>query len=279
MMTSATQLKDYIKNLAKQKNINPQILLRMYMMERFLERLANSKYKNNLIMKGGTLVAAMVGVDLRATMDLDVTITGVSLNVADAELVIKNICNVNLHDGIVFQIKNLLPIMDEADYSGLRVSMIAEFDKIRIPLKIDISTGDVITPKAIEYQYGLLLENRSIALLAYNLETVLAEKLDTIIERDISNTRMRDFYDIYILQKLYIDKIDGAVLAKALAATAKKRNSSALYQDAENILLAVKNSGRMAALWNNYGKNYRYAQNIKWEEAIRAVSVVYKLTK
>lgn len=203
MITTARQLKDLIRNLSKKKSADAQILMRNYMMERFLERISLSEYKNQFILKGGMLVAAMVGLDARATMDLDATIKGTNVSVEDVEMIISQIISIPLDDGVSFRVKRISEIMEEADYPGVRVSMETKFDGVITPLKIDISTGDVITPREIKYKFNLMLEDRTIEVWAYNLETVLAEKLETVVSRNVTNTRMRDFYDIYILQKLY----------------------------------------------------------------------------
>ena len=218
MITTARQLKDLIRNLSKKKSADAQILMRNYMMERFLERISLSEYKNQFILKGGMLVAAMVGLDARATMDLDATIKGTNVSVEDVEMII----SIPLDDGVAFRIKQISEIMEEADYPGVRVSMETKFDGVITPLKIDISTGDVITPREIKYKFNLMLEDRTIEVWAYNLETVLAEKLETVISRNVTNTRMRDFYDIYILQELYGEQLQKQVLWTALVATAKK---------------------------------------------------------
>ena len=201
------ELKDLIRNLSKKKSADAQILMRNYMMERFLERISLSEYKDKFILKGGMLVAAMVGLDARATMDLDATIKGANVSLTDVETIISNIIAIPIDDGVLFCIKRISEIMEEADYPGVRVSMETKFDGVITPLKIDISTGDVITPKEIRYRFNLMLEDRTIEVWAYNLETVLAEKLETVISRNVTNTRMRDFYDIYILQKLYGEQL------------------------------------------------------------------------
>ncbi len=182
MIKTAKQLKDLIRNLSKKKSTDAQILMRNYMMERFLERVSLSKYRDKFILKGGMLVAALVGVDVRATMDLDATIKGTDVNVEAVERIVTDVVSVPLEDGVVFRIKQISEIMDEAEYPGVRVSMETEFDGVITPLKIDISTGDVITPKEIQYSFKLMLEERSIYVLAYNLETVLVEKLETVRE-------------------------------------------------------------------------------------------------
>ena len=203
MIKTARQLKDLIRNLSREKSADAQILMRNYMMERFLERISLSEYRDKFILKGGMLVAAMVGLDARSTMDLDATIKGANVNVEDIENLISSIVTVPIDDGVKFQLKSISEIMDEAEYPGIRVSISTTFDGVVTPLKIDISTGDAITPREVRYSFKLMLEDRSIDIWAYNLETVLAEKLETIITRTTTNTRMRDFYDIYILEQLH----------------------------------------------------------------------------
>lgn len=186
------------------------------MMERFLERISLSSYQDKFILKGGMLVAALVGLDARATMDMDATIKEVDVNVEAVENIITDIVSVPLEDGVTFRVKQISEIMDEAEYPGVRVSMETDFDGVRTPLKIDISTGDVITPREIQFSFKLMLEERSIDVWAYNLETVMAEKLETVIARNITNTRMRDYYDIYILLKLYGSTLNTKVLGEAI---------------------------------------------------------------
>ena len=225
MIKTARQLKDLIRNLSREKSADAQILMRNYMMERFLERISLSEYRDKFILKGGMLVAAMVGLDARSTMDLDATIKGANVNVEDIENLISSIVTVPIDDGVKFQLKSISEIMDEAEYPGIRVSMSTTFDGVVTPLKIDISTGDAITPREVRYSFKLMLEDRSIDIWAYNLETVLAEKLETIITRTTTNTRMRDFYDIYILEQLHGTTLNPKILHDALLATAHKRGS------------------------------------------------------
>ena len=259
MIKTATQLKDLIRNLSKKKSADAQVLMRNYMMERFLERLSLSQYYDKFILKGGMLVAAMVGLDARATMDMDATIKGVDVTLEAVEKIIADIVSVPLEDGVIFRIRQISGIMDEADYSGVRVSMETEFDRVRTPLKIDISTGDVITPKEIKYRFKLILEERSIDIWAYNLETVMAEKLETLIFRSVTNTRMRDFYDIHILLRLYGNTLDTNILGEALQATARKRGTEYHLKDAQEILDEVQNDSVMQKLWGSYRKKFSYA--------------------
>ena len=279
MITTARQLKDLIRNLSKKKSADAQILMRNYMMERFLERISLSEYKNQFILKGGMLVAAMVGLDARATMDLDATIKGTNVSVEDVEMIISKIISIPLNDGVLFRIKRISEIMEEADYPGVRVSMETKFDGVITPLKIDISTGDVITPREIKYKFNLMLEDRTIEIWAYNLETVLAEKLETVVSRNVTNTRMRDFYDIYILQKLYGEQLSKDVLRDALVATAKKRETLEQIEteDIDEVFDEIQSSSVMENLWKAYQRNYSYSADIPWHTIMKSIRTLYEI--
>lgn len=269
MIHSSKQLKDLIRNLSKEVGIEAHVLIRKYMMERFLERVSSSKYNGSFILKGGMLVAAFVGVEARATMDIDTTIKGIPVTMVYMERTITEISNIDLEDNVKFRIKKVSEIMDEAEYSGIRFSMDAVLDGAVIPLKIDISTGDVITPREIAYSYKLMFEDRTIPIMTYPIETVLAEKLETVISRSITNTRMRDFYDIHILLKS--QNIDADILALALERTAKKRGNFSLLENAESVLKIVKSDEDMKRLWNIYQKKFKYAGEYTWDEVIHSV--------
>lgn len=271
MIHSARQLKDKIRNLASDKSADAQLLLRSYMMERFLERVAGSDYNRKFILKGGMLVTSMVGFEARSTMDIDATINGETVSIEDTQRMIEDIISLDLSDGASFTINGVSEIMDDAEYPGVRVAMTSYMDRIKVPLKVDISTGDVITPRAVEYSYKLMFEDRSIRLLAYNLETVLAEKLETIIARTTANTRMRDFYDIHILLKLYREEIDPAILTNALLATSGRRGSAGMLGNAEKVLSDLHDSQDTEALWENYRTKFGYAKDITWQSALRSV--------
>ena len=275
MINTAKQLKDLIRNLSKKKSADAQILMRNYMMERFLERISVSQYKDKFILKGGMLVAAMVGLDARATMDIDATIKGADVNVEAVERIIEEIVSVSLEDGVTFRVKQISEIMDEAEYPGVRVSMETTFDGVRTPLKVDISTGDVITPREIQYSFKLMLEDRTIDVWAYNLETVLAEKLETVISRNITNTRMRDFYDIHILLKLYGNTLDSKILGEALLATAKKRETERYLNEAVEIFEEVQADANMQKLWIAYQKKFSYASDISWDKVMESTKELY----
>ena len=277
MIKTARQLKDLIRNLSREKSADAQILMRNYMMERFLERISLSEYRDKFILKGGMLVAAMVGLDARSTMDLDATIKGANVNVEDIENLISSIVTVPIDDGVKFQLKSISEIMDEAEYPGIRVSMSTTFDGVVTPLKIDISTGDAITPREVRYSFKLMLEDRSIDIWAYNLETVLAEKLETIITRATTNTRMRDFYDIYILEQLHGTTLNPKILHDALLATAHKRGSEKYLNQAEEVFDEVENDSVMQKLWEAYRKKFSYAFDLEWDVIMKAIHRLYVL--
>lgn len=279
MIKTARQLKDLIRNLSKDKSADAQILMRNYMMERFLERISLSEYRDKFILKGGMLVAAMVGLDARSTMDIDATVKGATVGIEEVENMIASIISVPVDDGVEFRVKRISEIMDEAEYPGIRVSMETEFDGVITPLKIDISTGDAITPREVRYSFKLMLEDRSIEIWAYNLETVLAEKLETIITRTTTNTRMRDFYDIYILDQLHGNTLNRQTLYDALLATAKKRGTERHLAEAVDVLNEVESSPVMQKLWESYRRKFSYAADLEWNIIMRAVRSLYALSE
>ena len=265
------QIKGRIKSVAKQNNADARTLMRIYMMERFLERLAQSEYRDNFIIKGGILVTAMIGVAHRSTMDIDTSMKNLNLSAEDALRVVNQVKDIDLDDGVSFEVKDVSNIMDEMEYPGIRVTMNANVGRLITPLKIDISTGDVITPRAIEFNYDPLLEERSISLWSYNLETILAEKLQTVLARGILNTRMRDFYDIRMLLDTYEDKVNKAVLKDAFAATCKKRGTDNLQEQAEEIIKIIEADEQLQVLWRAYQKKYSYAAEIDYASVISGV--------
>lgn len=276
MIHTSTQLKALVRNKSHGDNAKATTLIRNFVMERFLERMALSKYHNNLILKGGLLIASMVGLDNRATMDIDTTIRNYNLSTEDAKKMIEDIIAIPLDDGIQFEIKNVEGIMDEAEYPGIRFKLEAVLNMMKTPLKIDISTDDVITPREVNYKYKLMFEERSISLLVYNLETLLAEKMETIISRGTLNTRMRDYYDLMILKVVKSDTINYADLAKALEATSRKRKSYKLLLDSKHILEQIKSDAGLMKQWRIYQRKYGYAVDYNWEEIIKNVEQLFE---
>ena len=270
-MKNAMQLKAVVKNIAKEKSISAQLILQNYMMERFLERISVSSYKDNFIIKGGFLIASMVGLDSRATMDLDATIKRYPMNKETIQKMVGEVIKIDLEDDITFTFRSIGEIREGDEYTGYRVALSANYLPMAVPIKLDITSGDKITPREIEYEYKLMLEERSIRVLAYNLATILAEKLETVISRGDQNTRSRDYYDIYILTKLQEENIDLESLMFALQATTKKRGSTDIVKQYRQIMEVVRNSEAMIRQWDNYRKNFDYADNIEFSETCNAV--------
>ncbi len=267
MIKTSRQLKDKVRNMARGDSAKAQLLIRNYGMERFLERVSLSEHRDNFILKGGMLVSAMVGLENRATMDIDTSIRNMPLDTIAAKAMVEEIIAVPVDDNIRFEINDFGTIMDDAEYSGVRISLNAFLDATRIPLKIDISTGDAITPAAVNYQYKLMFEERYITLWAYNLETVLAEKIETVLSRSVLNTRLRDFYDLYVLQDTGLE-IDKATLAAALTATARKRGSEQVLVLYERTLDEIRISPLMREQWKRYQEKNNYAAGIVWDDVI-----------
>ena len=267
MIKTSRQLKDKVRNMARGDSAKAQLLIRNYGMERFLERVSLSEHRDNFILKGGMLVSAMVGLENRATMDIDTSIRNMPLDTIAAKAMVEEIIAVPVDDNIRFEINDFGTIMEDAEYSGIRISLNAFLDATRIPLKIDISTGDAITPAAVNYQYKLMFEERYITLWAYNLETVLAEKIETVLSRSVLNTRLRDFYDLYVLQDTGLE-IDKATLAAALTATARKRGSEQALALYERTLDEIRISPLMREQWERYQGKNNYAAGIVWDDVI-----------
>ena len=226
MIKSATALKAKIKNKAGRDSDKSQIILRIYLMERLLERVSLSQYRDNFVLKGGLLVSSLVGVDMRSTMDVDTTVKSLPLNKRSAQKILEEIIAVKLEDRVAFRITKVQDIMEGHEYEGIRCMIECTMDKLKQTIKVDISTGDEITPRAVAYKLPLIIEDRSINLWAYNLETLLAEKLETIMVRAETNTRMRDFYDIHVLLEQDVVTIDRDTMKSAFYATCKRRKST-----------------------------------------------------
>lgn len=269
MIRTAIQLKAKVRNLSGGDSTKAQTLIRNFIMERFLERVALSQYRNNFILKGGMLVAAVVGLDTRATMDIDTTVRFLNLDKENATRIIEDIISVEIPDGVQYQITKVTDIMEEHDYPGIRFMLEATLDKMRQAIKIDISTGDIITPQAVEYSYKLMFEDRAISLWTYNLETLLAEKLETIMARGTANTRMRDFYDIHVINKQ--EPFDKEVLRKAFLATSEKRDSTIQIPDFREILSSVESDEAMQTQWESFKEDSFFVGDLSWADVMESV--------
>ena len=269
MSGKAMSLKAKIRNLARKKDMSAQVVLQNYMFERFLERLSQSKYQDKFILKGGMLIAALVGIDNRSTMDMDATIKNYPINVEALTKAINDICSVVIDDDVSFSFSGIDAIRDDDAYGGYRVSITAEYDTITTPLQIDFTTGDAITPKEVLYLFKMIFEEGSFGIWAYNIETVLAEKMETILRRGELNTRPRDFYDVYILAKT--QRFEHSIFVDALKSTAIHRETTHIFTNISSRLDKISGSDTLRSRWSKYTKDYRYADGITYEDVMEAI--------
>ncbi|MFO7735226.1 MAG: nucleotidyl transferase AbiEii/AbiGii toxin family protein [bacterium] len=274
---NAMQLKAVIKNKAVETGVSAQLVLQNYIMERLLERIALSEYKNNFIIKGGFLLSSMIGLHKRTTMDIDATVKGINMHHENIRKIFEEICMIEIDDDLSFKVLNTIDIREQDDYPGIRINLKAEYEKLSIPIVVDISTGDKITPSEIEHKFKMMFENRHITLPAYNTETILAEKLETILSRSIANTRPRDFYDVYILYHLKHKDFVPKSLESALVATSNKRNSQFILENYKNIIAQISKDRRMTQQWESYRRKFNYASDISFEETIDAIEKLMEI--
>lgn len=272
-MSNAMSLKAKVRNIAKVKNIPAQVILQNYMFERLLVRLAHSEYQEKFVLKGGMLVAAIVGLDNRATMDLDTTLKNLPLTTEAIREALEQICSIPCEDEVSFTVGSITPIRDDDIYGGYRVMLDAQYDTILTPLSIDVSTGDAITPHAVEYSFNEIFDySKTYRLWAYNIETVLAEKVETILRRTVFNTRPRDFYDIYILATT--QQYDKALFKQALQATTQHRGTAEQIAHTPDILREIAESADLRAMWGKYRKQFNYAKDISFEMIMRVLTML-----
>lgn len=271
---SPKQLKDWINNMAKKKNLVANTLLQNFMMERLLERISISEYKDNFVLKGGFLIAAMLGIDLRSTLDMDTTIKGLPVTKENIEEILNEILSIDLGDNVTFNIKNINSIHDISEYEDFRVSLEAKFFTIKVNMKIDITTGDIIIPREVDYSFKLMFEERSIPIKAYNLNTILAEKIESILARNISNTRARDYYDVYMLTSFRKDEINIVDLRSAIIEKSKERNTLIYLDKKEKYIADIEESKDLQLIWDSYTKKYPYAQGIKFDDIIKKLKEI-----
>ena len=270
MIKNAKSLMDKLKNLAKTCNITANEALQNYMFERILERLSISKYKNNFILKGGLLLSSIMGIDIRTTMDMDTCIKGISLTDEQLYEVLQEILSIDVEDNVSFEIKNSEPIREEDDYGGLRYNIIAKYEHLIVNLSIDIATGDAITPSEIEYDYKMMFEDRSLKIMTYNIESIIAEKFQTVIARGILNSRMKDYYDLYYL--ITYKDFSKENLKIAITKTFEKRETS--IDDIDKVIEEIKNADFLRDLWRNYSTHYQYANDIEFDQVINAIEKI-----
>lgn len=278
MKRNAMSLKAIINNIAKENKVSAQSVLQTYMLERLLERISISKYKDNFILKGGMLISAMLGIDSRTTMDIDTTIKGFKLTEENITNIINEICNIKIDDEVTFEVLKIELIREDDDYGGYRITFKANYmESMPVIMKIDITTGDKITYKEIKYSFDLMLEDRKIQIWSYNLETIIAEKFESIIKRGILGTRIRDYYDVYMLLNTQTKNINFNTLKDAIYSTAEYRNTINIIKDWSKIIEQLDNSDIMKKQWERYKKDNFYAKEIKYEDLIESLKQVGKI--
>lgn len=274
-MKNAMQLKAHVNNMAKEAGIPTQALMQSYLLERLLERLSRSTWRDNIVIKGGVLISSLVGISSRTTMDLDTTVRGFALTHDSAERVFRDIMGVQVDDDWEFEFDRIEDIRETDDYPGIRVHLKGSYPPMLVPLTVDVTTGDRITPDAVEYSYPLLFGEGEISLMAYPIETVLAEKLETVVSRGVANTRLRDFYDIYVLLGVKRNEINMEILRNALASTCEKRSSQAAIARWADTLDDVAGDAAMLEQWAKYVRKNPYAKGIALQDCCKAAKCVF----
>ena len=277
MIKNRDSLKAKASNLSKKTNIPNKYLIQNFMFEALLKRISKSKYKDKFIIKGGLLLSSIFGVNLRSTMDLDTTIKGLPLDRKTITKVINEIISIDVEDNVKLEIENIKDIREEELYSGFEVNLKAEFDGLKTNLMIDITTGDVITYKEVEFKYNTIFDNEIINIMTYNYETIIAEKFESIISRNIDNTRMKDYYDLYMFVNLKWNDINKETLRKAIINTSKNRETISYIENANDYINLIEDDSRLKLLWNSYQNNYEYAKGIEFVDTINAIKVISEI--
>ena len=277
MMKNKDSLKALANNLSKKINIPTQYIIQNFMFESLLKRISKSKYKEKFIIKGGLLLSSFFGVDMRSTMDMDATIKGLPLDEKTILKVIEEIIHIDINDGIDMEIVSIKDIRTEEKYSGYKVNILARFDGLKNNLLIDITTGDIITYKEIEYSYKTIFDAEKIDIMSYNFETIIAEKYESIISRNIDNTRMKDYYDLYMFTTMKRKNVDKKVLIQAIYNTSKNRETEKYILNSSEYISLIKEDTNLRRLWKNYQASSSYAKEIQFEDAIKALETISEL--
>ena len=271
---NAMQLKALINNKAKAADVSPQLMLQNYMLERLIDRISRSPWRDSIIVKGGMLIGSLIGVDRRTTKDLDTTVRGFTLTHSKAAEVFGEICAIDAEDDLSYELLRTDDIREMDEYPGIRVFLRACYDPLAVPLAVDVTTGDKITPDAIVYEYPFVFDEGSAMVMAYPLETVLAEKIETVLARNVATTRIRDFYDIYELWRVRGYAVQSRTLARALAATCEKRNSQEAVARRREIIDAMRADGGLCLQWRTYASKHSYAADLSFEETLDSIQEV-----
>lgn len=274
MIKNVQSLKSRVRNYSQKTGVSHQQIIQNYISERFLERVSYSNFKNNFIIKGGCLLSSVMGIDMRTTMDIDTNISGVLFTKETLESMVNTIIDIEIDDGITFHIRAIEEIKETKDYNGFRFKMISNFDNIAVPFDIDISTGDIITPSSIQYRYKKIFEDGYIDLIAYNYETIIAEKLQAILELKLRNSRMKDYYDLYYFAVFRWNELDLQNLKRAVQVTFRNRNSLSDLNNACQLIQIFKEDDTLNKLWRGYQETHSYAKQILFVDVIESIEKI-----
>lgn len=275
-MVDITDIKRLAKEIENKYDLNYYEILQRYMFERVLERISTSKYQDNFILKGGLLLSSMFGIDNRMTKDMDATVTGIDVSKDKMLKVLNEILGINLKDGVTFDVVDVTDIREDDEYGGNKYHIVGKLQSLKVNLEIDISTGDKVTPRELKYKYPLIFEDRTIMISSYNIETILAEKIETVLRRGSFNSRMKDFYDIYYFLTKLRKEIDINILKEAVNNTFSKRDSFEYLNDYEQIIDTIVDNERLERLWNIYSSKYKYANDIDINEILKLLKDIIK---
>ena len=273
-MKTAEQIKGAIRNISKKTGVNPNSLLQMCLFEGVLEKLSKSQYCENFILKGGLLISSLIGVDMRSTMDMDTTIKGLPVNEMTIRDILKEILAIYIEADVEYELLKLEPIREKGVYEDFCATIRCRLGKVNAILHIDITTGDVIIPKEMHYSYSKILETGTIPIMTYTLETILAEKFETITSRNITTTRASDFYDLYMIYSLYKDKINEEILCEAIQETSRHRGTYEMVLEYKDILNLLRNSIGMQNIWKKYIDSNMYAKDIEFEDTLKIYEIL-----
>ena len=270
-MIEYSELFEKSKKLAKDSGLTQLELYQRFMFERILERISVSKYNENFILKGGLLLSAMLGINSRSTRDMDISIKGIDVSQDKMLKILNEILSIDINDKVKFEVVNITDIRADDEYGGNKYHLVGKLENLKVALEIDISTGDEITPKELNFEYTSIFDNKKIYIGTYNIETILSEKVETILRRGKYNTRMKDYYDVYFFLTKLKNEINLEIFKQALNNTLRKREAFDYYNDYKQILNGLTNDERINNYWNTYKKKTKYAQNIQFNEIIKAL--------
>lgn len=274
---NSMQLKALVNNRAKAAGVSPQLMLQNYMLERLIDRISRSRWRDSIIVKGGMLIGSLIGIDRRTTKDLDTTVSGFSLSHETAKEVFGEVCSIDIDDDLIFELTRTEDIREIDEYPGIRAFLKVHYPPLAVPITVDVTTGDKITPSAIVYDYPFVFDEGTARIMAYPIETILAEKLETVLSRNVATTRIRDFYDIYELWKTQRSRCDLPVLRQALEATCEKRNSLEAIAEYPQLVVKMKADDRLTKQWDKYTSKHSYASGIALSDTIDAVEEIMSL--